>query len=161
MKKLNIISHNKVAEEKYKFYSKWEDFIKNNKKLIDEHVNTQIKGPLKEIRDTKQRDKKYNEWMRDYRNELTTVWNNMKKHQNIAVRLPKQQLENAVKIMQLYLGSLDRTRIQDQQKLYNRTNMQIQKLADQLGMHFDSVWDQVKNEAEKRGRILPQSGKDI
>lgn len=85
----------------------------------------------------------------------------MKKLKIISARLPKQQLDNAVKTMQLYLGSLDRTRIQDQQKLYSRINMQIQKLADKLEMHFDSVWDQVKSEAEKRGRILPQPGKDI
>lgn len=85
----------------------------------------------------------------------------MKKLNIISVKLPKQQLENSVRTMQLYFGSQGTTRITDQQRLYDRVNRQIKALADKLGMDINDVYEQVSNEAQKRGKIVPKPGRDI
>lgn len=159
MKKLNISSA-KVLKHGYKFYSKWEDFVKNNKKLIDTYVNKEIKESLKVIKDEKQREKLFKRDMEDYKTDLTHTWNEMKKRKKVSIKLPKRQLENAVKVMQLYLGALDRTRLVDQQNLYKKINDLVKKIADTLGMSFEDVWSQIEGEAKKRGKIIPKPGKD-
>lgn len=82
MRKLNIISA-KVLNLNLKFYPKWEDFVKNNKVIIDNYVNKEIKEPLKNIKDTKQRDKVFKREMQDCVADFTHTWNEMKKKQRI------------------------------------------------------------------------------
>ena len=84
----------------------------------------------------------------------------MKKLNIVSVKLPKKQLEKAVEAIQLYHGSTD-CRMNDQQKLYDRAKALIKALADKLNMDSFDVWDQVKKEADKRGKITPIPGRHI
>lgn len=61
-----------------KFYQKWEDFVKNNKKVIDKKVK-EIKKETSIISNEKLRNKKYKEEIRDFKNELTNLWSSIKK----------------------------------------------------------------------------------
>lgn len=60
-----------------KFYNKWDSFIKNNKKEIDNEVE-KIKKNVSIIKDEKLRDKKFKDEMRDFKNKLTELWGAMK-----------------------------------------------------------------------------------
>lgn len=86
MKKLNISSA-KVLKHGYKYYPKWEDFVKNNKSLIDNYVKNEIKDKLHVIKDERQRDKLFNREMQDYRTDLVHTWNEMKKRKTMSVKL--------------------------------------------------------------------------
>ena len=74
---------------------------------------------------------------------------------------PKGTLDKAVKAMQLYLGSLDKTRISDQQKLRNKLDGMINKIAKSTGNDESNIWNQLESEARKRGVTTPIPGKDI
>lgn len=78
----------------------------------------------------------------------------------VSVILPKKQLENAVRAYQLYLGSSG-CRMQDQQKLYDRLHLMIDRIAEKFGMDPNDVDRQILKEAEKRGKIIPTPAKDI
>ena len=60
-----------------KFYPKWDDFIKNNMKVIDGMV-ADIKKNTSMIADKKKADKKFKEEMRSSKIELTGLWSAMK-----------------------------------------------------------------------------------
>ncbi len=85
----------------------------------------------------------------------------MRKLNIVSIKLPKKQLENAVKALQLYYGSENYASLKAQEKLYNKAKNLIEKLADGLGMEYNDVYSQVSNEANKRGKIRPVPGKDI
>lgn len=76
-------------------------------------------------------------------------------------RPSKSVLDSVVKSMQLYLGSLDKTRIKDQEKLRRKVDSNIERICKITNMDFSDAWDQIEMEAKKRGKIIPVPGKDI
>lgn len=74
---------------------------------------------------------------------------------------PKGSLDKAVKAMQLYLGSLDKTTIRDQQRFKVRIDKFVDKIVKSTGNDDKNVWDQLEAEAKKRGVITPTPGKDF
>jgi hypothetical protein len=68
---------NKRNATQYKSFLRYEDFIKGNKKTIDDQVK-EIKEKVSMIKDIKLRDKKFKEKMRDYRIQLTKIWSKTK-----------------------------------------------------------------------------------
>ena len=75
--------------------------------------------------------------------------------------LKKSTLEKAVKEMQIYLGSIGRTRLPDEQKLYKRAMKSCEKVSDESGVSLDSVFSQVEAEARRRGAVMPSPGRHI
>ena len=73
----------------------------------------------------------------------------------------KVNLEDIIRSMQLYLGSLDYTRIRDQEKLRNKLDKKLERIAKITGMDISDIWDQTETIAKRRGVIRPQPGKDI
>jgi hypothetical protein len=71
------------------------------------------------------------------------------------------QLNKAVRLAQLYQGSLTTTHIHFQQKLYNQMNRAIERIANDNEMSFTDCARQINDEALRRGPITPQPGKDI
>jgi hypothetical protein len=70
-------------------------------------------------------------------------------------------LEGAVRAAQLYIGSEGWVTIRQQQKLYARVKRAIETLANKKGMSHSSVWEQVFQEARRRGSIRPIVGRDV
>jgi hypothetical protein len=85
----------------------------------------------------------------------------MKRLNIISIKLPKQQLERAVKLSQLYAGSIGTVNIKDTQRLYDNLKKVVTSIADKLGMDVTDVFEQVSKEAQKRGKIIPIPAKDI
>jgi len=73
----------------------------------------------------------------------------------------RRGLEAAVETMRLYLGSIDRTAVRDQQRLFTRVTRAVADVATANGMRVEDVWEQVEREARKRGVRLAVPGKDI
>jgi hypothetical protein len=69
--------------------------------------------------------------------------------------------ENAVDIMRLYLGSVDYATVRAQQRFYERTRREVASLAKKTGQDEASVWEQIENEARRRGIVRPRPGKDL
>jgi hypothetical protein len=76
-------------------------------------------------------------------------------------KVTKASLNAAVDAMRLYKGSMGKTRIRDQQKLYNRAIKKIEAIAKKAGMDFEDAFDQISAIADKRGPVVPVPGKDI
>lgn len=77
---------------------------------------------------------------------------------------PKGSIEAAVLAVQLYMGSDNYASIRDQQRLYSRMEIAIQKIkdwADKHGYDGSDFEKQIHTEAERRGKKLPQVAKDI
>ena len=75
-------------------------------------------------------------------------------------KLSKATVKKAIKEMRLYLGGLDKLRIRDQQRLYDRVGKSIDKIADQTGMNPHDVREQLADKARSLGIITPMPGKD-
>jgi hypothetical protein len=60
------------------FQPKWDDFIKNNMKIIDKETEG-IKKEISIISNEKLRKKKYQDEMRTFKVKLTNLWSAMKK----------------------------------------------------------------------------------
>lgn len=75
-----------------------------------------------------------------------------------ATRPPKAMVERAVKAAQIYQGSAG-SPMKYQQKLYERTERACQSIASKSGMDYNSVFEQVTEEAKRRGSITAQPGK--
>lgn len=73
----------------------------------------------------------------------------------------KAQLDRAVKVMQLYLGSVDYVSVRDQERLYRRAMKQVEKIADQTGQLSSDIWSSIEGEARRRGPVRPLLGKDL
>jgi len=73
----------------------------------------------------------------------------------------KALLTKAFKQMQLYLGSNNKARVSDQQKLYKAVTKTIEKLAKVSGMEFNTVWQQAEEYARTKGVVVPVPGRDI
>lgn len=76
-------------------------------------------------------------------------------------RARKSNVERAVNSMRVYLGSVDKTSLRDQQRLYARTMHEVDRLVDQTKLTRADVWDQVATEARARGLVLAIPGRDI
>lgn len=76
---------------------------------------------------------------------------------------PRSVIEAAVKAMQLYLGIAcdPRARLRDEQKLRARVARKVATIVKSTGNTDDNVWNQLENEARRRGKICPLPGKDI
>lgn len=73
-----------------------------------------------------------------------------------------KDVEAAVRAWQLYIGRGAGTcRISDEQKLYNRAQRAIAKVAKKRNMDVYEAERQITNEARRRGGICPLPGKDI
>lgn len=72
-----------------------------------------------------------------------------------------KDIEAAVKAAQLYAGCGAVVRIRDAQKLYNRLQKAVEKVAKARGMDFLNAHEQITAEASRRGPICPTPGKDI
>jgi hypothetical protein len=66
--------------------------------------------------------------------------------------------ERAVKAAQLYHGSHG-SPLKYQQKLYERLERAVQSISRKSGMDYNNVFDQVSEEAKRRGNITAQPGK--
>lgn len=73
----------------------------------------------------------------------------------------KAQLEKAVENMRIYLGSVGRVRVRDQQRLHNRVIKSVDQIAARTGMEPADVWKQIETEARKRGAVLAQPGRHM
>lgn len=73
-------------------------------------------------------------------------------------RPPKAMLERAVEAMQVYLGAVDWASLPAQQKLYNRVRKQVETLDKKTGF---STWDQIEQEARRRGIVRPMPGRHL
>jgi len=60
------------------FQPKWDDFIKNNMKIIDKETEG-IKKEISIISNEKLRKKKYQDEMKTFKVKLTNLWSAMKK----------------------------------------------------------------------------------
>ena len=70
-------------------------------------------------------------------------------------------IEDALTAFRVYLGSLDRTTVKQQSRLYNVAMKQATKIAKMKNMEVSDVWEQLMTEANRLGRILPMPGKHI
>jgi hypothetical protein len=73
---------------------------------------------------------------------------------------PKSLLNQAVKLMQLYIGSDNKVNIKTAQKFYDNLMKIINKLSNITGNTEDNLFNQIEKEAKKRGIITPLPGKD-
>jgi hypothetical protein len=67
-----------------------------------------------------------------------------------------RDVEKAVELMRLYMGSERKISIRDQQKLYTRVQKAVSAVERRTGV--TNAWDQVEVEARKRGSITPRPG---
>lgn len=75
-------------------------------------------------------------------------------------RPAKRTLEAAVKDMQTYLGCIGKVQFRDEQRLYQRVQRRVQRIADTAGLDAENTWGQIEGEARKRGvHCLP--GRDL
>ena len=66
--------------------------------------------------------------------------------------------EKAVRLMQIYIGSVDRVSVPTAQKMYRKIRKEIDRIEEKTGV--TDAWEQVEREARKRGGILATPGKD-
>ncbi len=78
-------------------------------------------------------------------------------------RPPKKVLDKAIEAMQLHLGCRSEmyARVADQEKLYSRAMRRVQGIAKTTGLSAENAWNQIENEARKRGLRCPLPGRDI
>jgi len=76
-------------------------------------------------------------------------------------KIDSQLANKAVKAMQLYLGSVDKTNIKTQQRFYNKVSAIVDQIASKYGMDNKDVWDQVEQQAKKLGIHTVMPGKDF
>jgi len=74
--------------------------------------------------------------------------------------MTKSLLSKAVLAGRLYAGSTA-CGIKVAQRLYNRYSKACQAVANQTGVDFAEVMDQVGREAGRQGAIVPTPGKDF
>lgn len=72
-----------------------------------------------------------------------------------------KDIEAAVHAAQLYIGKGLTLRIADEQKLYKNMNRKIATAAKRRSMDEALAYQQIMNEAKRRGGILAIPGKDI
>jgi hypothetical protein len=73
----------------------------------------------------------------------------------------KRLLENAVKAMQLYCGSVGYVRLRDEQRLYARARRAVSRVVAKTKMSETEAHRQILSEARRRGCIRPTPGKDF
>jgi hypothetical protein len=72
-----------------------------------------------------------------------------------------KDIEAAVHAAQLYIGKGLTMRLADEQKLYKRMNSKVATVAKRRGLDEAAAYQQIMNEAKRRGGIQALPGKDI
>lgn len=70
-------------------------------------------------------------------------------------------IEDAVRAWQLVIGCVNRVRPRDEQRLRDRANKAVLRVAKQRGASTVDVEIAIVDEAKSRGGICPLLGKDI
>lgn len=77
--------------------------------------------------------------------------------------LTKAILDKAVDAMRVYLGSIGRVRWRDEQRLHQRVIAAVERVVSkaQGTIDYPNAWNQIRDEARRRGTFLALPGKDI
>lgn len=85
-----------------------------------------------------------------------STWRN-----NAQVRRPTAKIEKAVEATRVWLGSVDRVRLRDEERLEARALRAIDAVAAHYGVPRDGIFEQIASEAQRRGLRLARPGQDI
>jgi hypothetical protein len=70
-------------------------------------------------------------------------------------------IDDALTAFRVYLGSVDRTTVKQQARLYSVAMKHATKIAKMKDMDVSEVWEQLMTEAQRLGRVLALPGKHI